>query len=97
MTNAVKGSHRKKRMKATTPDDPALEFAKNFPYLGGLSCVADTFGELTAVLIPMTAFRRLMLDYQSIATALNTTDADLVDWDQALNELRADGILPPKS
>jgi hypothetical protein len=57
--------------------------------------VADSSGQLTAVLVPFEGFRRLMLDYRSIATAFKTKDEDFIDWEDALAELRADGTLPP--
>jgi hypothetical protein len=37
-----------------------------------------------------------MRDYRALAAALKAKDEDMVDWEDALAELRADGILPPQ-
>jgi hypothetical protein len=87
-----------KRGKDYTADspDPVLNYAANFPYLADIELVTDTLGKPKAVLLPLDSFGQLMRDYWALAAALKAKDEDMVDWEDALAELRADGILPPQ-
>ena len=97
MTNVTKTRKRGRGTGQTVADEEALAYSGNFPYLRKLQFLEDEDGRRRGVLIPMDAFRRLMLDYRSIATVLNLKEQDFLDWDEALAELRADGIVPSKS
>jgi hypothetical protein len=96
MARAQLGGRRKERADSEVTAD-ALEYAKRFPYLGDMRFVADASGKRVAVLISGEGFSRLMRDYWAIASAWNAKDDEFIDWEEAKEELRADGRLPAKS
>ncbi len=99
MTNAVgqKRNPRPSSAKNKAEKDPALEYARIFPYLAGMKFLADSSGDRTAVVIPMEGFRRLMSDYQSIAIAFNAREEDFMSEEEFLAALKEDGLLPPEA
>jgi hypothetical protein len=70
----------------------AIQYAKKLAYLRGLKFLEDGSGKRIGVLLTLEAFRRLMLDHWAMSSALTVKDSDLVDWDEAIAEMREDGI-----
>lgn len=80
--------------KAKGSEDPALVYAKTLPYLNDLKFLETKTGRRTAVLVPLDGFRRLVRDYWAMASTLKAKGEDMVDCEDALTELRKDGIVP---
>jgi hypothetical protein len=56
----------------------------------------NSAGECELVVLNIDSFKRLMRDYWAISTAFKAKDEELIPWEEALAELRADGIIPPE-
>jgi hypothetical protein len=93
MADAIKA---KKARKSTEPVDPDLDYAAKIPFLSEMEFLSDLSGEKKSVVIPLTNFRQLIHMYRALAlTVINQgNDAEYVDFETVLAELKADGLLP---